>query len=269
MDSLNFENLVSTMNLNAEKLYKDMNLQSDAIIINQQDTHYYNEYNIDNKLLREYGFAEKGVGLSRNNALQRARADICIMSDDDMVYTENYLSKINMAYKKNPDADMIIFNVRIHDENGITEKVKNNERVHFLNSLKYGTVTFTFKRSPVLKNRISFSLLFGGGAPFSNGEDSLFLWDCLKRGLKVYSSTEIIADVYNFSSTWFEGYTNNFFIDRGALFEALSSKYSLFLIYQYAIRKRKLFEEKYSVNEAITLMKKGRSSYKNINKLNN
>ena len=34
---------------------------------------------------------------------------------------------------------------------------------------------------------ITFSLLFGGGAKYSNGEDSLFLKDCLKYGLVVYA----------------------------------------------------------------------------------
>lgn len=252
------------MNANGELLAEKMNLKNNAILINQQNKHFYKKYNINNSTVEEYGFNERGVGLSRNSALMRSDADVCLMADDDMVYVEDYLEKIESTYQKYPDADMIIFNVRIHDENGVEEKVLKNGKLNFLNSLKYGTVTFTFKREKILKNNISFSLLFGGGAPFSNGEDSIFLWDCLKAGLKVYSSTEVIADVYNYESSWFEGYNEKFFIDRGALFEALSSKYSLPLINQYVIRKHKLFQDEYTKKEALYLMKKGRKIYREI-----
>lgn len=258
------ESLVSTMDENVESLSNNMNLENNAIFINQQDQHYYNDFFIGDNHIREYSFEDRGVGLSRNSALMRSDADICIMADDDMIYVDNYLEKIKNEYKKHPDADMIIFNVRIHKDNNTYEVVKKNSKINYLNSLKYGTVSFTFKREKVVKNNIYFSLLFGGGAKFSNGEDSIFLWDCLKSGLKVYSSTEIIADVYNDESSWFTGYNDKFFIDRGALFDALSSKFSLLLIYQYAFRKQKEYSNDLSVKKAIKLMNEGRKLYRGI-----
>src|SRR5699024_1649484 len=131
---------------------------------------------------------------------------------------------IKSEYKNYPGADMILFNVRVHDNEGVREIVKKNGKIHYLNSLKYGTTQFTFKRDKIMKHNIFFSLYFGGGGRFSNGEDSIFLWDCLKADLKIYSSTKIIADIYNYDSSWFTGYNKKFFIDRGALFEALSPK---------------------------------------------
>lgn len=264
MRKLNFESLISTVDKNAYELSKKMNLKSSALIINQQVSNYYNEYELEEYIIREFGFNERGIGLSRNTALMRSKADICLMADDDMIYVDDYLEKIEKEYRNNPDADMIIFNVRVHDSSGVIEKVKKSGRVNYFNSLKYGTVSFTFKREKILKNNIFFSLLFGGGAKFSNGEDSIFLWDCLKKGLNVYSSTEIIADVYNFQSSWFTGYNEKFFLDRGSLFEALSPKFSLLLIYQYVIRKYPIFRNYYSRAEAISLMKKGRTRYKKL-----
>jgi hypothetical protein len=68
---------------------------------------------------------------------------------------------------------------------------------------------------------VSFSLLFGGGAKYSNGEDSLFLHDCLKKGLHLYTDTaELGEEVYR-ESTWFQGYNSKFFIDRGVLYHHL------------------------------------------------
>lgn len=66
-------------------------------------------------------------------------------------------------------------------------------------------------------NNISFSLLFGGGAKYSSGEDSLFLQECFRAGLHVYCSPIKIADVQQEVSSWFEGYTDKYFFDTGVL----------------------------------------------------
>lgn len=262
MTNYTFEHLISAVNADAPELIEQMNLKTNAVLVNQQDRNYYHAFQYKEHTIQEFSFNERGVGLSRNSALQRSTADICIVSDDDMVYEDNYIEKIQNAYRKNPEADMILFNVRIHENGEVKEKSNYNGRIHYLNSLKYGTVTFTFKRSTILKNRIAFSLLFGGGAPFSNGEDNLFLWDCLRAGMNVFANGQVIADVYNEQSSWFEGYNEKFFLDRGALFEALSSRYSTLLIYQYALRSKDLFKQEVSVKKAISLMKKGKRNYR-------
>lgn len=249
------------MNSDIKDLAKRMKINSQALFVNQQDTVYYNEFHFNKKLIREYSFNERGIGLSRNNALMRANGTICIMADDDLVYIENYEDIIETAFANNPKADMIIFNVRIHSNDGTITKVKKPGKVHFLNSLKYGTVSFAFKRESVYKNALSFSLLFGGGAKYSNGEDSLFLWECLRKGLNIYTVEDIIADVYNYESSWFNGYNEKFFFDRGALFAALSKPFSLLLIYQFAIRKHSSYKDEFKFNQSIELMKKGRKAF--------
>lgn len=256
------ESLISTMGTKPKDLCEKMNLQTDAIIINQTDRVGYTELIHKNNNIREYSFMERGVGRSRNAALMRAKGDICLMADDDMVYVNDYPHLVEEAYKRHPDADMIIFNVRIHTKDATIEKVKKSGKVNFFNSLKYGTVTFTFKKESIYKKTIFFSLLFGGGAKYSNGEDSIFLWDCLKKGLKVYAVEDTIADVYNEESSWFTGYNEKFFFDRGALFEALSPRNSRWLIYQYALRKNRQYQDDMPMNESIRLMQKGAHEFR-------
>lgn len=256
-NKIRIQSLVSTMNQDVQILVKKMKIQTDSVVINQQTEYEFNGYDINGKSVKEYKVNEIGVGKSRNLALLRSDADVCLMADDDMVYTDDYLDIVQKAYRKYPDADMIIFNVRIHQDGKVMEKVKKNGKVKFYNSLKYGTVTFSFKKNSIHRRNIFFSLLFGGGAKYSNGEDSLFLWECLSKGLKVYSETEIIADVYNDNSTWFEGHNNKFFLDRGALFKALSPRFHKLLIYQFALRKHKQYSEEMSLADSIKLMNKG------------
>ena len=64
--------LISTVNEDLETLAQRMNLQADAIVVNQCDRNEYREYGYEGHRIRCYSFAERGVGLSRNNCLMRA-----------------------------------------------------------------------------------------------------------------------------------------------------------------------------------------------------
>ncbi|MFJ8512853.1 glycosyltransferase family A protein [Lysinibacillus xylanilyticus] len=255
--------LVSTMNQTNYDLIEKMNIQSDAIIVNQCDRNEIKQINYKGNNIMFMSFAERGVGLSRNSALMRASADICLMADDDMVYMDGYENIVLDAFKNNPRADMIMFNVPIHYKNGQTKiKILKNDRVHFLNSLKYGTVNIAFKREAIFTKNIYFSLLFGGGAYYGSGEDSLFIKDALRSGLKIYSSTKVIADIMENESTWFTGYNEKYFFDRGALFQAIGgSKLSFLLMIQFLIRKRKLYSDKINSLYAFRQMIKGRQDF--------
>lgn len=70
--------LVSSVGEDAVTLAERMNLESDAIIINQTDYFDYHEYRHKNKKIQCFELAERGVGLSRNNALLRADGDIVL-----------------------------------------------------------------------------------------------------------------------------------------------------------------------------------------------
>ena len=59
--------LVSTVNEDVETLAQRMNLQADAIVVNQCDRNEYREYTHEEYRIRCYSFEERGVGLSRNN----------------------------------------------------------------------------------------------------------------------------------------------------------------------------------------------------------
>ncbi|MGX6965631.1 glycosyltransferase family A protein [Vagococcus teuberi] len=253
------EMLISTMNcLDFYDLYRKMNIKTDAIFINQCDKNSFFEFKVGKSKVRCFSFKEKGVGLSRNNALMRSSADICIMSDDDMIYKDNYLEIIKKQYDLKPMADMILFNSLVKSNEGVRNNVTRNGRVRHYNCLKYGTVTFTFKRESIIKNNIYFSLLFGGGTRYGSGEDSLFIWSILNKRLKVYSSTETIAIVNNYVSSWFEGYTYSYFYDRGALFKSLMPYNYRILIIQFLLRHRDLYKKNnFKFKDVYKIMREG------------
>lgn len=255
---MTIENLISTMDNDCQLLYHKMNIENDAIIINQTNYCRYNNMVINGCNLKTISLPEKGVGLSRNTALIRSSADIIVFSDDDMLYLKNYNNIIKNAYKKYPSADVIIFN--IHDNSGSRYVIKEPMKISWYNFMRFGCVRITCKRQSIIKKRISFSTQFGGGSQYGSGEDTIFLHDCLKNGLSIIAVPSYIAELTDErKSTWFEGYNEKFFYDKGALFEALDSKFSFFYIFQFALRRH---TANFSMIYALKFMLLGKRGYK-------
>ncbi len=248
--------LVSAVNEDAASLAERMNLESDAVIINQTDCFDYQEYRHKNKRIQCFCFAERGVGLSRNNALMRAEGDIVLFSDEDIVYDEGYERKVLDAFEANPEADFLLFNMRVGQARA-TYYTQKRHRVHIWNSGRYPTYSFAVRRERLHASNITFSLLFGGGARYSNGEDSLFLKECIKYGMRVYAVPIELGGERERESTWFKGYTDKFFIDRGVLYHFLYGA----LAYPMAVRFIAAHGDKMCAEiprrNALALMKKG------------
>ena len=177
--------LVSCMHQQDYSLLEKMNIQTDAIIINQCDINKFEDIKYRNNLVKFISLNERGVGKSRNNALLRADSDICLFADEDVSYVDGYEDIIIKAFKKNPDADIILFNLESTNKQIPIYQITKEKRVRKYNFLKYGTVRIAAKVSSLRKANVHFSLLFGGGTKYGSGEDSLFLKDCISRGLKI------------------------------------------------------------------------------------
>lgn len=258
-NDIKFEVLVSAMHQKDHSLIEKMNIQSDVIVINQCDFEDLTEFNYKGNRIRFFSSSERGVGLSRNTALFNSASDICLFADDDVVYVKGYKKIIIDAFEQNPYADMIVFNVLSSepDENRPDAIISKRKRLKWYNSLRYGTVQLAIRTNSAKSHDIHFSLLFGGGAKYSSGEDSLFISDFIKKGLKVYSDPAVIGHVTHGESTWFNGYTDKYFIDKGAFYACLSKKFSKLLCFQFVIRHRNLFNKEKSPSKALKLMIEG------------
>lgn len=212
--------LVSAVNADAEKLAATMRLQADSILIDQCRENRYEELEYEGHRIRCFHFAERGIGLSRNNALLRADGDISLFSDEDIVYADGAAERVRKAFAAYPQADVLLFNVRVQ-ENRRTYWIDRFHRVRWYNCGRYPAYSIAVRTAKMHSRNLTFSLLFGGGARYANGEDSLFLLDCLKAGLKIYAVPEEIGEEVPRPSTWFRGYDEKFFHDRGVLYHVL------------------------------------------------
>jgi glycosyltransferase involved in cell wall biosynthesis len=253
---MNVQVLIATTDQHDYSLIDKMNIQSDAIVSNQCNRNEIVEFQYKGQRVKYLNFMERGVGLNRNNALMRADAELSIIADDDMIFVDGYVDIVKKHFRENPDVDVIIFNLL--ERNSSRYVIKKKFRVRYWNFMRFGAARLVFKTRSVTKHGISFNLHFGGGAEYSAGEDTLFLYDCLKHGLKIIAVPDAIAILTNDrGSSWFEGYTDKYFYDKGVLFAAMSKRWSKLLCLQFAIRRRKLFEKEKTWYEAYKLMLKG------------
>lgn len=232
--------LVAAMNQNDHSLLDKMNIQSDVIVGNQSDYNSIEHFKYKEHQATYLNFAERGVGLNRNNALMRATGDICLFADDDMVYEDNYVEMMEKAFMDFPGADVIVFNLK---EKVPTRKVITKPtKVGYLNYLRYGTARIAVRLRSVKKHGIFFNQCFGGGTEHCHGEDNLFLNACLKNGLNIVAIPEYIATLTEErASGWNNGYDEKYIRDQGILFRTLSRRWWRLLCLQDAVRRCKSY----------------------------
>ena len=229
--------LVASMHQTDHSLLEKMNIQTDVIVANQCDRNQVEEFEYNGHKAKYLSFAERGVGLNRNNALMRADGDICLFADDDMRYVDGYADIIERAFNENPKADVIVFNLT--EKNSQRKQITKVSRVGYLNYLRYGTARVACRLDAVKSQGIYFNQCFGGGTPHSHGEDNLFLNACLNKGLKIYSAPCVIAELCDDRpSSWNTGYGEKYLRDQGVLYRTLSRKWWRLLCLQDAIRRR-------------------------------
>lgn len=237
--------LVAAMNQQDYSLLDDMNIQTDVIVGNQCDRNEIVSFDYRGHQAKYLSFAERGVGLNRNNTLMRAQGEILLFADEDMRYYDGYAERVCRAFARHPDADVLIFNIDEEEYDAAAQRctITKCSRVNWFNYLRYGMVRVAVKRSAVKEHGIYFNQCFGGGTEHRHGEDSIFLSDCLRNHLKIYTAPESLAILRaGKQSTWNVGYDVQYLKDQGCLYRTITHRWWRFLCLQDAVRKAKLYE---------------------------
>ncbi len=254
---MNVELLVSAMHSEPTELIKKMNVSSNAVIINQCDSYSYQKIENNGHTIHFYSMNERGVGRSRNNALLRATSEISMFSDGDIEYYPDYAKKITDEFIAHPEADLIFFNFDV-DSSRQTYHTETFHKVSWYNAGRYPTFCMAIRTAQMHAHNLTFSLLFGGGARFSNGEDSLFIRDCMQAGLKAYASPVVLGkEDNNTPSTWFSGYHEKFFLDRGVLYHFLYGKAASLFGLRFILKHQEIFCKEIPTKKAFALLRKG------------
>lgn len=257
MDTLQV--LVATMHREDLSIADSMNIRCSAVIANQADREQV-QTQADRKMITT---TTRGVGLNRNIALMAAQAELLLFADDDVVYRDDMPQEVVKAFRENPQADVLIFSMDIVKNGEVTEhRHLTHKRRHIWDSMRFGTYTIAVRRKAILAHNITFHQQFGGGCPFSAGEDSLFLKACFDHGLKVYSHPYVLGTCCKDTSSWFTGYAEKYFYDKGVLVRKLFPRLWWLMAVYFAVRFKRQTE--LSVGKRLRLVFQGTAGGKNM-----
>lgn len=267
MSSKNVLVLISCMYQKDTNLIKRINVQTDAVVVNQCDKNIVEEFFYTNEVgrickVKFINTTERGLSRSRNMALRNAWGDYCIFADDDEELSDGYEQIIISAFNRNPQADIIAFNYK-----DLNIRLKNNykqpisEEKEAPRNHSYSSVALSFKLNNVLTKEVWFDPRIGAGSGIiSAGEESVWQALARKKGLKIFQCPQFITTVTQTNSTWFNGYDEKYFYDLGA---NLTARYGLIkYVYQFYYPYRLHKETKLSVLEQLYYINAGMRGFK-------
>lgn len=257
-----FELLLSCMNQRDFSIVEQLGIRSNALIVNQYQSNgnqeclpYLEVKEMAGFCCKKYNLQGKGVSKSRNFAIQNSQAEICLFADDDEKFCAQYREIVVKNFIKHPDADVMIFHIKNRPK-----RVRNTyHRVYFPEILKVSSWQIAFRRKKIIEKKILFDEDMGAGTGNGAEEEIKFLLDCLKKKLKIFNVPIAIAAIQeNSHSTWFYGYNEEFFENRGMTTRYLFGKIAA-LCYgaYYIITKRKLYQNDISVRQAWKALRRG------------
>jgi hypothetical protein len=135
------------------------------------------------------------------------------------------------------------------------------KKINRFNYAKYGAARIAFRTKSVRINGVFFNTMFGGGCEYSSGEDTLFLRECIRKGLVIYAVPSAIASIEDEKSSWFNGYTDKYFFDKGVLYYFLSKRTCCMHTLYHSLKYRKKYKQ-YGWKKAFLQMQKGIKSVK-------
>ena len=106
-----YQVLVAALNADDLDLYKNMHLSSDAVVVNQCSDESIHETELNGNKVTFVHSKDRGVGKSRNLAVQLSDADIIEFADDDMIFVNEHETIVADEFSAHPEADLIVFSL--------------------------------------------------------------------------------------------------------------------------------------------------------------
>lgn len=214
---MTLEVLISCMNQADAAIIRRTKVQSNVLVVNQCSVNKEESFTFQNS--REelctaniFYTTERGLSRSRNMAVYKAKSDICLVCDDDETLEDDYVQTIVSAFEQNPTMDILTF--KVHSPRKLSYP-SHRKKVGYIEAMKTVSWQIAFRRERIVEKGIRFDEKMGSGTGNGGGEENKFLFDCIKKGLKIQYIPEWIASVAQTESQWFKGFTNEFFYNKG------------------------------------------------------
>lgn len=258
MDTVKFSVLLSCMNEPGFDIVNRSNILADCCVINQCNQNQFEVREEENQRIEKYSLDERGISKSRNAAMLRSNADVVLLSDDDEIFVSDLECIVLEQYEKYTEADVIIFNVGMikRDDRLYKKGWSKPKRLNKFDVLKVASWQISFRRKNIIEKNIFFDEEFGVGSELGgDGEENIFLEDCLRKGLCIQYVPIKIADLKEKSSTWFLGYDKRYFVLKGrAIRRMLGIGWAFLYVVYFSVFKYKLYGKEIGFWKVLTSM---------------
>lgn len=256
------EILVSTMNQsNLDFLFKMFpnNLWKEvAILIINQTGYSPLESSYEN--IKIINSQDKGLSNSRNLALQNASKELLLISDDDIIFKEEFIDIILRGFNSIP-SNVICFQFEKNNKlakNYPQEKLLN---INWFKLLDTSSVEVVLKRETIINNNFQFDNKFGINAPFIMGEEAIFLSDMKRKNVNIGFCPKTILS-HNNLTTGNKIPINLIYYSCGAIFfRIFQNRYLFWILIKifFDLKQRKITLKK--ILDLIQIAQKGKKEY--------
>lgn len=258
---MSIEVIVSTINNELNSLDLSLTEYNNITVINQTPNLLNNK--IEESIINGVKWIDidqRGLSKSRNCAINISTSEYIYLADDDIILNSKFNLIVKEAFKKYPQADIIAFQVK-----GIDKEFKKYPlkefKINYRNSMKISSVQLVMKASFIKKKNLKYDELFGTGSRYAMGEENIFLLDALKKNAKIIYIPKEISRVYIGDSSWFKGFTEEYFFDRGASYWRMFGIFSPLVVLLFCWKKKELFKDNISFVSAFITSLKGIKDY--------
>jgi len=254
------EVLMSCMHEKDWSLVQTSNVCSDIVLVNQCDRDEKQAFTFTDQQGQQHQgqfvcSTRRGLSVSRNTAIEHAQSEFCLIADDDELFTSDYDEQIAKTFDQHSDCDVIAFHI-----DGSTMRTPSQAcRIGYLKALRISSLQIAFRRESIVKAGIRFDEQMGSGTGHGAGEEEKFLYDCLRKGLRIHYVPITIATLQDRNpSQWFKGFDARYFFNRGwATRRFMGWPMATLYSFYFTFAKRKRFQGQMTAISALKLMLKG------------
>lgn len=134
---------------------------------------------------------KRGLSSNRNNAMSHCKGDIVVIADDDISYAPDFVKRIRRAFADNPDMTIALFKMDFEvKKNYPKENLRLGRRLP--KNYYVSSVEICYRREDIGDLKFWEGLGLGSGS-MESGEESMFVYSAIRRGLQVWFVNEYIG----------------------------------------------------------------------------
>lgn len=215
--------------------------------------------------VRVINSTERGLSKSRNLALENANGKILMMTDDDVIFQNNFIEKVVAAYNKFENATVINF-CAIKEKGASLKKypVNSKQELNAFEVFNISSIEMTINKEKLNSAGVRFDENFGLGSSFEMGEEAVFLFDLKYKEQQIAFEKQIIVKHEGLTSSNKIDVLHKYYIYGAVLKRTLRTNFVFWLMLKlfFDLRQKKL--KMSSFLHAVNYAKKGQKKVENI-----